>query len=105
MPERFGPKASFHPEASAEFLDASRTYGTETDALAAGFQSEVERSISLLVEYPEAAPLVGTTDVRHKVLRRFPYSLFYAVEPERIRILAVAHQRRRPGYWIHRIGA
>jgi hypothetical protein len=36
-------------------------------------------------------------------MRRFPYELYYAVEPDRLLVLAVPHQRRRPGYWIDRI--
>ncbi|MBK7425134.1 MAG: type II toxin-antitoxin system RelE/ParE family toxin [Propionivibrio sp.] len=31
--------------------------------------------------------------------RRFPYSIIYQVTVEELRILAVAHHRRRPGYW------
>jgi hypothetical protein len=32
--------------------------------------------------------------VRRAVLRRFPYSLIYAVEPDEVLILAVSHHRR-----------
>jgi hypothetical protein len=32
-------------------------------------------------------------------MRRFPYSLIYAALVDEIRILAVAHHSRRPGYW------
>jgi hypothetical protein len=32
-------------------------------------------------------------------LRRFPYSIVYLLLPEEIRVLAIAHQRRKPGYW------
>jgi plasmid stabilization system protein ParE len=51
---------------------------------------------------PEAFQLVSN-EVRHKVLRRFPYCVLYAIESDRVRILAVGHQRRRPDYWRHRI--
>ncbi|MBI3775205.1 MAG: hypothetical protein HY273_06575 [Gammaproteobacteria bacterium] len=36
---------------------------------------------------------------RRYVMQRFPYSLIYTVSSEEIRILAVAHHSRRPGYW------
>jgi hypothetical protein len=36
-------------------------------------------------------------------LRRFPFGLLYAIETERIVIVAVAHLKRRPGYWKDRI--
>ncbi|MBA3346286.1 MAG: type II toxin-antitoxin system RelE/ParE family toxin [Gemmatimonadales bacterium] len=35
-------------------------------------------------------------------LRRFPYSLLYRIETDRIYVLAVMHHRRRPGYWTDR---
>jgi len=37
------------------------------------------------------------------VLRKFPYSMFYIVEREVVVIVAVAHHKRRPGYWILRL--
>jgi len=42
--------------------------------------------------------------VRKKVLTgRFPFNLIYTIEPGRILIIAVAHQKRRPGYWAYRL--
>jgi len=41
--------------------------------------------------------------LRRWVVRRFPYSMFYRTEAERVYILALAHHRRKPGYWEHRI--
>ena len=37
---------------------------------------------------------------RRRVLRRFPYSIFYVVDPDVIIIVALAHHKRRPGYWL-----
>lgn len=42
--------------------------------------------------------------VRHAAVRRFPYRVAYLVIGEAIRILAIAHTRRKPRYWIHRTG-
>lgn len=41
-------------------------------------------------------------DIRRFVLRKFPYSIIYSIEPDCVMILAVAHQRREPGYWRER---
>jgi hypothetical protein len=41
--------------------------------------------------------------VRRKVPRRVPYSVAWLVEPTGIVIVAVAHARRRPGYWLGRV--
>ena len=43
--------------------------------------------------------------MRRLLVKRFPYQLIYRVEGDEIVIYAVAHQKRRPGYWRKRIGA
>lgn len=53
------------------------------------------------------APGMGATyefGTRRIVLPRFPYSVVYEVHADHIVIVAVAHQRRRPGYWRDRWG-
>ena len=58
-------------------------------------------------EHPTRWPLFPGVDpdlaVRRKVLRRFPYSVAWLVEPTGIVIVAVAHGKRRPGYWLDRV--
>ncbi|MBM3462310.1 MAG: hypothetical protein FJX76_09435 [Armatimonadetes bacterium] len=51
---------------------------------------------------PHAAPTVGRA-VRSKRVKRFPYSLLHSVENDGVVIVAVAHHRRRPGYWSARL--
>ncbi len=61
------------------------------------------KAVAFIEQFPEASP-VSAGHVRKKVLRKpFEYTLFYVVETERIRILSVAHHRRRPGYWQERL--
>ncbi|MEI6640166.1 MAG: hypothetical protein WCL46_10640, partial [Chlorobium sp.] len=50
----------------------------------------------------EASPKIGKR-LRRKSLWRFPYNLVYTVYPDRIQILACAHQKRRPYYWRKRL--
>ncbi len=57
------------------------------------------------------APLAGSPlahrevkrEIRRVPLRRFPFSLFYILEP-RLVVVAFAHLKRRPGYWVERLG-
>ncbi|TME75332.1 MAG: type II toxin-antitoxin system RelE/ParE family toxin, partial [Chloroflexi bacterium] len=65
---------------------------------AEAFALEVDLVVRRVVETPEryAAHLKGT---RRALFPRYPFSLIYRVSPEVIEIVAVAHQRRRPGYW------
>jgi len=53
------------------------------------------------LEHPEAGSPAGPNR-RRVVVARFPYSIVYQHQPNLIRIVAVAHQRRRPGYWRRR---
>jgi toxin ParE1/3/4 len=65
---------------------------------AAAFVREVDDAVSRIAETPIRYPLAehGT---RRVLLQRFPYTLFYRVGDEETIIVAVAHQKRRPGYW------
>lgn len=58
----------------------------------------MQRLIDLVRERPGLGQSVGS-GFRRAVLRRFPFSLIYSEEPTEIVIIAVAHQKRRPGYW------
>lgn len=92
-------KVSTHPLAADELVDGASFYAREASiALAQDFISEFERSVDLLRANPKLGP-VFHGGFRRLPLRRFPYSLVYFVAGEEIRIIAVAHQRRRPGCW------
>jgi len=41
--------------------------------------------------------------VRRRAVTRFPYHVVYLEAGTDIRILAVAHDRRKPGYWEGRL--
>ena len=92
------PWSSFHRLAEREIFEAVDYYTTVGGSLAVAFIDEVDRATAFLVEHPEGAPLEGRA-VRRLILQRFPYSLLYSIRADEIRILAVAHQKRRPFYW------
>jgi hypothetical protein len=51
-------------------------------------------------------PGIGTgIGLSHRLLTGFPFAIAYALDGDRIVVLAVAHLRRRPGYWLGRTGA
>jgi toxin ParE1/3/4 len=58
----------------------------------------METAVTHIQEHPQASPVI-IEDIRRKVLRRFPYSIIFSIKPDRIRILAIANQKRRPFYW------
>lgn len=93
---------TFHPNADAELTEATCYYESRQPGLGADFLAEVERSLDQILTNPEAFQKIGKR-VRRKFLWRFPYNLIFAVYPECIRIVAVAHQKRRPFYWRKRL--
>ena len=92
----------FHHAAAAELESAFDWYLARDERVASAFLDEVSRAIEMIAQVPERWPL-GMADVRKFVLRRFPFLIFYRDLPSMIQILAVAHGRRRPGYWRRRI--
>jgi plasmid stabilization system protein ParE len=95
-------RAYFARAAEEEFVASRGRYAREAREIARFFEAEVRRAVAFIERFPEASPIAEGT-VRRKVLRKpFEYSLFYVVEPDRIRILAVAHHRRDPVYWTGR---
>ena len=94
--------AEFHPEAEAELAEAVAFYDAEDPSLGSGFADAVEIAVQFVRANPEAGPPVRRA-LRRWLVRRFPYSIIYREESERVYILAIAHHRRKPRYWQHRV--
>jgi plasmid stabilization system protein ParE len=92
----------FLPEAEEEMNEAAQFYEGRTEGLGKDFLDEVEHTIQSILAFPKSGPVVSK-NLRRRILRRFPFGLLYAIENERIVIVAVAHLKRRPGYWKDRI--
>jgi toxin ParE1/3/4 len=91
----------FHPLAEEELLDAVSYYEEQETGLGLDYLSEVEHAVNFLVQYPEAGAKVRGA-IRRLTLPKFPYSLLYRVLGEQLRVLAVAHHKRKPQYWVDR---
>jgi plasmid stabilization system protein ParE len=92
------PRVEFHEAAELELNEAADFYDLRDPGLGSAFLDEVERSLDNLVKHPEAAAQAHGV-VRKRILARFPYTVFYSIHGDQIRILAIAHQGRRPFYW------
>lgn len=89
-------------EALAEAEAAARWYAERSAAASVGFSEEIDEAESAIVQFPEGWPHFAH-GTRRYLLRRYPFSVIYRLESDRILILAVAHGHRRPGYWKSRI--
>ena len=90
------------PLALAEIHDAAAFYMEKANVeLGLAFVAEFERTTNLVLENPMLGAIFRG-DRRRYLLRRFPYSIIYQVTAEELRVVAVAHHRRCPGYWANR---
>jgi plasmid stabilization system protein ParE len=87
-----------HPLAADEAEAAERWYRERSETAAARFRRELDSAVERIAERPEAgAPYLEKS--RRIPLRRFPFFIVYRFRQARIDVIAVAHARRRPGYW------
>jgi toxin ParE1/3/4 len=92
----------FHPLAEQELIEAAAYYQEQKLELGLECLEEVEHAINFLIRYPEAGSIIRGS-IRRLILPKFPYSLLYRLlENEQIRILALAHHKRKPQYWLDR---
>lgn len=93
--------------ARGEYLEAIATYLAENVVVAVRFVENVEATLSRIEEQPHIWPLAPRIPehlrVRRCMVEGFPYSVIFVELPTEIRILAVAHGKRLPGYWVRRV--
>lgn len=94
-------RLELHPDAVAELRAARLWYRSHDRGIGRAFSEEYKHAITRITNDPERWPhfLHGTR--RHR-LRGFPYVIAYRVTTSAVLILAVAHERRKPGYWVGR---
>ena len=95
-PVRFLEPAQVEAEEAVAYFDSRR------EGLGDRFEHELEHTTGLIQE----RPLIGyrlTRRVRKLRLRKFSYNVIYVIANDEIVIVAVAHHKRRPGYWRGRV--
>ena len=91
-------KIEFLPAAVDELIEAAECYEGDVPELGRKFILETERVIAVLLELPALGEKLD--EIHRRIpLRRFPYALIFRLDADVIRIVAVAHRRRRPRYW------
>jgi|SRR5688572_2513683 toxin ParE1/3/4 len=100
-PLRLDDEAREELEVAAQWYEARRT------DLGIDFLAAVRGALALVGERPRSWPLVRgvatALDVRAALLRRFPYRVVFVELPAEIRVLAIAHTSREPGFWRRRL--
>lgn len=78
-------------------------YEREQAGLGVGFLDELRATYSRIADSPfKYQELRGS--IRHALLRRFPYIVYFAVDGDIIIVVAVLHASREPAEWQRRRG-
>jgi plasmid stabilization system protein ParE len=94
-------KIIFHADAIAEARSARRWYSERDVEAGDVFMSALDDAVALISRTPRMWPTFeGGT--RRYLLKTFPFSLIYRTHMDGIQVVAVMHERRRPGYWLGR---
>ena len=99
-------RVEFHPDARAELEEDARWYEGRGAGLGDELRDEVFGVLAQIQQFPESFPRWPRTRhagvIRKGSLRKFPYAVAYYARPNLIRVLAIAHAKRRPLYWLYR---
>jgi plasmid stabilization system protein ParE len=91
-------QVKFHNEAEAELTEAALFYEDKVVGLGKSLVADIQNAVTFIRFHPDTPPHLGQL-LRKFVVKRFPYSIIYLHDEQSIFILAIAHDKRRPGYW------
>lgn len=91
-------RIEFLPAAAKELTEASEHYEAQLPELGGAFLIEVERRCALLVDLPSLGEKLDSIH-RRLPLRAFLGAIVFRHDEDVVRVVAIAHRRRRPRYW------
>jgi len=86
------------PGARRDFDDSFDWYATRSDVAAERFSNGIDATLAMIAADPRRFAAVDSIH-RECLVPRFPFRIIYRIETTRIVVVAVAHAKRRPGYW------
>jgi plasmid stabilization system protein ParE len=89
------------PAVEADLAAAKQWYDSERQGLGDKFLEAVENMLKRISQFPEIH-VAGYREVRHTLLRRFPYVVYYRFKDERVTVIAVLHGSRHERVWKRR---
>lgn len=101
------PRYTEHPEATDELLDAIRYYHGVCLGFGDDLADNVRAAVQEILDSPAAWPPIPEWDeeplLRGRKVGVYPYRVVYYVRRGEVIVIAYAHEKRRPGYWQHRV--
>ena len=95
-------KVLFYAEAINEVIETANYYESRQRGLGRLFDNEFESGLQRIIERPQSWPK-QFGEIRRYRLNRFPYGIFYRLDEGVLKVIAVAHLKRKPFYWIDRL--
>lgn len=100
-------RIELHPEARSELRSAALWYEQRRPEFGDRFIERLNTALNRIVESPTTYPLWPDTEqsrfpIRKAMVEQFPYLVAFEVHHELVLVLAVAHAKRRPLYWLAR---
>lgn len=92
----------FTEAARAELIEAHGWYEAEAPGLGHRFRAEIDSVVERMADNPRQFPMVFKT-LRRARAKKFPYALFFLVEPEALLVVACFHSSRDPRQWQKRV--
>jgi len=88
----------FRPEVYEDVKTAYDWYESQRLGLGEDFLLTLEESFAKIIRDPQIYQDIYKS-IRRKLVRRFPYGIFFIVEENRVIVLAVLHTKREPNSW------
>ncbi|HEV2855505.1 MAG TPA: type II toxin-antitoxin system RelE/ParE family toxin [Thermoanaerobaculia bacterium] len=92
----------FHSGAELDLLSAAAYYENQRSGLGRELRQEIEAAVARIRENPRQFAPHTVPDTRRCLVHRFPYTIFFTELEDSLWLIAIAHHKRRPGYWSHR---
>lgn len=93
----------FHPAAEAEHLESVAYFESKRPGLGASYLLDFEGVMGQVCEAPHRYPIEKEFGIGRIRMKHFPYIVYFRDCNRLVQILAVAHYRRRPMYWLGRL--
>ena len=93
----------FHPAAAAEHLESVAFFEFKKPGLGASYLAEFKNVLDKVCKFPHSYPIEKQPDIRRIQIKRFPFTVLYRETSGKLQVLAVAHHRRSPHYWLDRL--
>ena len=91
--------------AAAEFAEAAQWYEEQSPGVGGKFLEAIEHALRRIEARPEVGSLLSRATrrtARRMLVGSFPYQVIYHLRDNEIVVVAIAHLKRRPGYWERR---